>query len=270
LVARYTERRSLQARWSRRLGLFAVPLAVITTLLHRFADLDTTAGLVLLGLTVAIALVALILGIGAFAVIWRRGFKGMPQAVVGIVCAVLVLAWPAWRAVHLAYLPAINDVTTDWFSPPQFREAARLRGPGDLSTDYPGQDFAIRQGAAYPEIVPLFLNYPANEVYFAARELAADRGWREVAALAPGFEGQGRIEAVAKTLVFGFEDDVVIVVRREGPNETRVDMRSASRVGRHDFGENAGRIYDFLTDLTKRLEEPVLPEPESGSERPLG
>lgn len=268
MAARYPERRSLQARWSRRLGFFAVPLAVITTLLHRFADLDTTAGLVLLGITVTLALGALVLGIGAFAVIWQRGYKGMPQAAVGMLCAVLVLAWPTWRAAHLAYLPAINDVTTDWFSPPQFRQAARLRAPSDLSTDYPGQEFAIRQGAAYPEIVPLFLGYPANEVYFAARELAADRGWEEVGAIAPGFDGEGRIEAVARTLVFGFADDVVIVVKREGPNETRVDMRSASRIGRHDFGENAARIYDFLTDLTKRLEAPVLPE--SRSERPLG
>ncbi|MEJ8571629.1 DUF1499 domain-containing protein [Microbaculum marinum] len=270
MVARYPERRSLQARWSRRLGLFAVPLAVITTLLHRFGNLDTVAGLALLGLTIAIALVALVLGIGAFAVIWQRGFKGMPQALAGIVCALLVLAWPTWRAAHLVYLPAINDVTTDWFNPPQFHEAPRLRGPDDLSTDYPGQDFAIRQGAAYPEIVPLFLRHSANEVYFAARELVADNGWQEVEAIAPGFEGEGRIEAVARTLVFGFRDDVVIVIERQGPEETRVDMRSASRVGRHDFGENAARIYNFLTDLTRRLDQPVLPDTESGSGQPLG
>jgi len=244
-----------------------VPVAVLTTLLHRFGDLDPGTGLVLLGITIATALLALILGIGALAVIWQRGFHGMSQAVVGILCALLVLAWPTWRAAHLVYLPAINDVTTDWFAPPEFQAAARIRPPGSRTIDYPGQDFAIRQRAAYPEIVPLFLGYSANEVYFAARDLVDERGWQEVAASPPSFDGEGRIEAVAKTLVFGFEDDVVIVVKREAPRETRVDMRSASRVGRHDFGENAARIYDFLTDLTNRLEQPVAPEPER---EPLG
>jgi uncharacterized protein (DUF1499 family) len=66
---------------------------------------------------------------------------------------------------------------------------------------------------------------------------------------------------VAPTLVFGFLDDVSIVVKRVGPVETRVDMRSASRIGRNDFGENAARIYNFLTGLTARLESP--PEPET-------
>lgn len=258
----------MQARWSRRLGLFSVPLAVITTVLHRFADLDTNAAFVLLGLAVVVAFVALVLGVGAFFVIWNRGFRGMRHVLVGIVCAALVLAWPAWRAVHLAYLPAINDVTTDWNNPPRFIETERLRDPTDLSTTYPGRDFAARQIVAYPEIGPLILNYPANEVYFAARALVSERGWTEVGSIGPGLETEGRIEAIARTLVFGFRDDVVIRINRLGPIETRVDMRSASRIGRHDFGENATRIYDFLTDLTERLEEPELPVSEP--ERPLG
>jgi Protein of unknown function (DUF1499) len=265
LTARYTERWSRQARWSRRLGIFAVPVAVLTTLLHRFVGLETTAGLVLFGVAVALALVALILGIGAFVVIWSRGFRGTAQALVGVFFALLVLAWPAWRVSHLAYLPAINDVTTDWFNPPAYAQAGRLRPPGSRSTEYPGQDFAIPQRAAYPEIVPLFLGYSANEVYLAAKSLAEARGWQIVYSLPPGLQETGRIEAVAPTLVFGFKDDVVIVVTRIGPEEARVDMRSASRIGRHDFGENAARIYDFLTGLTARLEAPLEAAPEPGS-----
>lgn len=260
MTARYTDRWSRQARWSRRIGVFSVPVAVLTTLLHRFADLDTRAGFVLLGLAVALALVALLLAIGGFAVIWSRGYRGTRQALVGLLCALVVLAWPAWRAAHLAYLPAINDVTTDWFDPPEFTQAARQRPPDSLPTEYPGSDTAVLQRDAYPEIVPLFVGYSANEVYTAARSLVEDRGWEVLYEIPPGLEDVGRIEAVAKTLVFGFRDDVVIVVTRLAPQETRVDMRSASRIGRHDFGENADRIYRFLTGLAARLEEPVLPE----------
>ncbi|WP_436643035.1 DUF1499 domain-containing protein [Microbaculum sp. FT89] len=263
MPARYPERWSRQARWSRRLGIFAVPVAVLTTLLHRFADLDTQAGMVLLGVALALALCALILGIGAFTVIWTRGFHGTRQAISGVACAVLVLAWPAWLTAHLVYLPAINDVTTDWFDPPELRQAARVRPPDALSTEYPGKEVAVRQRQAYPEIVPLFLGYSANEVYMAARTLAEDRGWDILYDIPPGLQEAGRIEAVAPTLLFGFRDDVVIVVTRLGPQETRVDMRSVSRFGRHDFGANAARIYDFLTGLTARMEIPVEPEPTS-------
>ena len=259
MPARYPERWSRQARWSRRLGIFAVPVAVLTTLLHRLAGLDTGAALVLLGIALALALAALVLGLGAFAVIWNRGFRGTGQAAAGVVCALLVLAWPAWRASHLLYLPAINDITTDWFNPPELTDAARVRPPGSLSTEYPGRDVAVRQREAYPEIVPLVLSYSANEVYMAARGLVDERGWEVLHEIAPGLEESGRIAAVAPTLVFGFKDDVVIIITRIGAQETRVDMRSASRIGRHDFGENAARIYDFLTDLTSRLEGPLAP-----------
>ena len=58
----------------------------------------------------------------------------------------------------------------------------------------------------------------------------------------------GVIEAVARTPIMGFRDDVVIRVRRDGDG-ARVDVRSASRYGRHDFGTNAARIRSLLEDI---------------------
>jgi uncharacterized protein (DUF1499 family) len=75
----------------------------------------------------------------------------------------------------------------------------------------------------------------------AARSL----GWRIVAT--DGIEG--RIEATATTAWFGFQDDVVIRVQPAGQG-SRVDIRSASRVGRSDVGANAKRIREFLSKLT--------------------
>jgi uncharacterized protein (DUF1499 family) len=40
---------------------------------------------------------------------------------------------------------------------------------------------------------------------------------------------------------------------RHGETSTRVDLRSASRVGRADFGTNARRIARFLQKLDDRL-----------------
>ncbi|MBZ0146911.1 MAG: DUF1499 domain-containing protein, partial [Pseudorhodoplanes sp.] len=59
---------------------------------------------------------------------------------------------------------------------------------------------------------------------------------------------EGRIEAVARTPIMGFRDDIVIRVRT-APDGARIDVRSASRYGRHDFGTNAARIRSLLDDI---------------------
>ena len=51
----------------------------------------------------------------------------------------------------------------------------------------------------------------------------------------------GIIEAVARTPILGFRDDVVVRVRAT-TDGARIDVRSASRYGRHDFGTNAARV----------------------------
>jgi hypothetical protein len=70
---------------------------------------------------------------------------------------------------------------------------------------------------------------------------------------------QATLEAQASTLFFGFLDDVVVRLR-ETPDGTEVDMRSASRIGAHDLGENARRITKFFADLDAKL------QPEPGTE----
>jgi uncharacterized protein (DUF1499 family) len=49
-----------------------------------------------------------------------------------------------------------------------------------------------------------------------------------------------------------FKDDVVIRIQ-PGRDQTRVDVRSKSRVGRGDMGANARRVRDYLSSLQARL-----------------
>ncbi len=56
---------------------------------------------------------------------------------------------------------------------------------------------------------------------------------------------EGRIEATDITPWFGFKDDIVIRIRA-AEGGSRIDVRSLSRVGRGDAGENATRIRAFL------------------------
>ena len=62
---------------------------------------------------------------------------------------------------------------------------------------------------------------------------------------------EGQIEAIARSRLFGFEDEVAIRVT-ETDTGTRIDMRSRSRLGQIDRGANARRIEVVLADLQTR------------------
>jgi uncharacterized protein (DUF1499 family) len=114
---------------------------------------------------------------------------------------------------------------------------------------YAGIYAAEQQRLAYPQVEPLFLSASPEIAYQAAIALMTKRKWRIVDAREPQAKVRdGRIEAVARTPIMGFRDDVVIRIRA-GEEGCRVDMRSASRYGRHDFGTKASRIRSFLADL---------------------
>ena len=78
------------------------------------------------------------------------------------------------------------------------------------------------------------------------RALAAAQGmgWEVVKSEAPA----GRIEAVATTLWFGFKDDIEVHITAQGA-DSRVGVRSKSRVGRGDAGANAARIRAYFERL---------------------
>jgi uncharacterized protein (DUF1499 family) len=63
---------------------------------------------------------------------------------------------------------------------------------------------------------------------------------------------EGRIEATHTSMLYGFTDDVVVRVVADGTG-SKVDVRSKSRVGRSDLGQNAKRIRVFLRELQAKL-----------------
>jgi hypothetical protein len=92
---------------------------------------------------------------------------------------------------------------------------------------------------------------PFEDVWRAGRELADGglRGWSVVSA----DDREGVITAEARTPVFRFTDDVTIRIGLDDEGQTRVDVRSASRVGRMDLGTNARRILRFFRALEQQL-----------------
>lgn len=100
------------------------------------------------------------------------------------------------------------------------------------------------QRAAYPDLAPLILNIAPSRAYALAVALVRDRSW-EIIADDPA---EGRIEAVDRSLLYGFKDEIVIRIATSDGG-ARVDLRSRSRIGRIDRGVNAKRIRSFLAAL---------------------
>jgi len=252
--------------WSRRLALFAVAVVLLVIVIFNLGFLEPVPAIATLAGSLFFALVAMVLGFGAFVVIWRQGLRGIGLAVAALGIGVAMLAYPTYLGVLFYRLPAVNDITTDPVDPPRFEAIARLRPRGANSVAYPGAAAMKLQRATYPDIEPLVVSVSPAEAYEAALAVITKRKWR-IVDVRPPLAGrrEGRIEAVVRTPLMGFRDDVVIRVRA-AEDGARVDMRSASRFGTHDFGANASRLRSLSNDIddvagAEKPKPKALPKP---------
>jgi uncharacterized protein (DUF1499 family) len=86
---------------------------------------------------------------------------------------------------------------------------------------------------------------PPDKLFRHAVKTAYAMGWN-VVAVDPK---DGRIEATDTSFWFGLTDDIVIRVKPAGQG-ARLDIRSKSRVGVSDYGENADRINAYRKALS--------------------
>ena len=258
MVDNASQRPSFCAVWAMRLALFSGTLVVVGIFLHRLLGLPTPILLNVIKVGFAGGALALMLGLAAVVHIWFSGRKGTGMTLVAILTSLALFAWPAVYLPAWRDLPPINDVTTDLHAPPEMAALARLRGPGANPTEYPGDAFAEMQVVAYPDLQPFFIPRSASEAFELAADAARRLHFRIVAEVPPGDDSDrpGIIEAVDRTLIMGFYDDVVIRVLGD-EQSAQIDVRSASRYGQHDLGRNASRVRAIFHELRTRLETTV-------------
>ena len=243
------------ARWSSRIALFSASVLVVGVVLHRLTPFPTPVAVNLFRVCVAGVGLAVLIGLIAFIQIWRRGYGGAGSAAVGILLPLLLVAWPLTYVPAFLNLPPINDVSTDLASPPRFVALAKQRATAANPTAYPAQRFAPEQQKAYPDLRTFVVDRSAQEAFELVEEAVRKLKWRVAASEPPvGRPAKGgTIEATDNTLVVGFTDDIVI--RVEGSvNRSRIDVRSASRHGQHDLGQNATRVRRFFAELQTRID----------------
>ena len=101
----------------------------------------------------------------------------------------------------------------------------------------------------YPDVQPHVYRAPVSSVFDAAlHTIQRLPRW----SLVSYSEAEGDIRAEARTRILRFVDDIRIRIAERGQG-TSVDIRSASRVGRGDFGQNARNIRALLNGIDKQM-----------------
>ena len=237
------------AIWARRMAFFALAASFLAVIIVRSGLLEIKPAIATFAGALAIAGIALLLGFAALVSIWVSGRAGMGAALAAIAIATLMLGYPAYLGIRAYKLPLIYDITTDPLDPPRYEALARVRPRDANPVAYAGLYAADLQRRGYPDIGPLTVNATPQATYDAAYAVINKRKWRIVDARAPqAARREGRIEAVARTPIMGFRDDVVVRIRSDGDG-ARIDMRSSSRYGSFDFGANAARIRSLMNEI---------------------
>ena len=243
-----------RGKLGRRLAYAGLALAVLCVAAAMASGLGYQAGLwhfrtgfLILRTAFFVSLAAGVLSI--LGIVLSRGARApLVSGLVGLVIA-LGFAYVPWQWKQtLDALPYIHDITTDTDNPPQFIAAAQLRKEGDHPVAYDGPEVADQQKSAYPDLAPLMTTTPKDKVFEAARQTIQDMDLQ----LTGADLAEGRLEASDTSFWYGFTDDLVVRIA-ETPQGTRVDVRSKSRVGRSDLGQNAKRVRAFLQRLKSQV-----------------
>jgi hypothetical protein len=247
------------ASWSRNLAVFAVVAVVVSIIIVRFGFLEIKPALATFFGALACAGLSILVGLIGAAAIWQSGARGMARILLAFLIDALLLAYPAYLAVQYRRLPPIHDITTDPIDPPRFEALARLRsGDGANPAVYAGLYSAEQQRIAYPDIETVELELPVQRAYEITLQLVTKRKWLVIDERPPQPPRRiGRIEAVARTPIMGFREDVSIRVSPDD-EDSRVDIRSASRYFESDLGSNAARVRKLMDDLNTAADADAL------------
>ena len=261
---------SQAATWSWRLGWFAFVVALLSVIIVRTGFLEIAPALGTFAAALMFAALAILLAFAAFVVIWRQGTRGLGRAVGGMLLGILLLAYPPISAT------ARTSCRRSTTSPPTRRTRRASASSRACVRAAPASIPARAWRRCSSRPIPT-----SSRCNTTTRRRRSPIRWRSTSSPSangtsstrkpPAPARPGEIEAVARTLIMGFRDDVVVRVSQVGPG-SRIDVRSASRYGTHDFGANARRVASLLSDIDDAMDDamskPAAAEPKEQDEKP--
>ncbi|MGH6822298.1 MAG: DUF1499 domain-containing protein, partial [Methylocella sp.] len=171
-------------------------------------------------------------------------------AFAGFVLATLLMAYPAYLAQQSMRGPRLADISTDIADPPNFSLShAALAARGDTTPASVAIAKRKAQLKAYPQIQPILLDLDAREAFGAVLAALSANGWKIVEQRPTGRRaGLGHIDAIATSFILGLPSDITVRLRPLA-GQTRIDIRSVSRLGPYDAGAGPRNVASFEAAL---------------------
>lgn len=245
-------------RWSLLLSRGGLALAVVGALIaaaagpsYRFGLRSFDAAVVMLAVGAGVGVLASLLCVVGANMLRRPGqFRNYALGWFGVLvgAGTFMAVYTLYQEAHST--PPVHDITTDPANPPAYVTLLPERRNLPDGGAYNAEHNVPLQLQAYTDINRIIAtDRDPDQAFAAARAVAEAQGWHIVAADA----GAGRIEATTTSFWWGFRDDVVVRVARTSEGNTRIDIRSASRVPEGDLGANAERVRKYLAAVRVRL-----------------
>jgi uncharacterized protein (DUF1499 family) len=237
---KYSRTVSILTKLAVWLGVICAIASVASGLGHRFDLWHFRTGFVILRYATFGGFAVLVLALIGTIMAQAKHLKApRTTGLVGLALGIIISGPPLYQYYLATHVPPIHDISTDLLNPPTYVAVPPLRAKDDNSLEI-SADTQKKQAEAFPDLKSDLVAVPPEQALSRAEKVAKAMGW-EIVAVDPK---AGRMEATATTLLYGFKDDVVVRITPEATG-SRVDVRSASRVGRSDVGVNARRIREF-------------------------
>ena len=196
---------------------------------------------------IAVSLIAVIVSLSAG--LWRR-------ALAALLISLLTMGAFIFIGGQARKAPPIHDVATTWSEPLDFSQALTTqRGPeaNPVEPDplvparapaLAGKRIAVVNEETCPGAKPVLLAKSMQDAYATAKAALIAEGLTVVTE----DPAAGRLEATASSFWYGFKDDIVVRVQPDGSG-SRIDLRSVSRVGMSDLGQNCKRVTALVAAM---------------------
>ena len=187
--------------------------------------------------------------------------KSKKLQIIALIFPIIVLVFVLYWKNALSKYPYIHDITTDFDNPPQFTFAEELRNSeaGSSPITYDGS-MKVKRGPFTGTLSELQKeHYPNISNFIIKKPISELKKIIEVVMLSNGMKISGyneenfTIEGIEKSTFFGFTDDVAIRMLKVGGGEVLIDIRSKSRQGASDLGQNAKRIERLKASILSKV-----------------
>jgi uncharacterized protein (DUF1499 family) len=194
------------------------------------------------------SLIALVLSLIAFGnLIGRSHYSSILNNLFNIIINIVLVVYFFNNIIALKSNPVINDISTnydDFIEFKMYKNHNLLTDEHILLQKYGGFNKPNSKIISFQVI-----NKTLAEVFNASQNIINEMGLK----ITYSNLEEGLIEAVDSSFWYGFKDDIIIRIEKLISDEIKVDVRSASRIGKSDFGVNSMRIKDFYQRLEFNL-----------------